>query len=238
MNLKVMMLSVVDSLRIGWESAKANRLPMVILWTLAAVLSVSYRFAPPVAEMLRPLAEMQAKWGPLAGAANQIFFCGVVPGLFMLLVKSIRPDRALAKFALQTLWSGMWGAVYFWFYALQARMFGAGHEWQTLLAKTAFDQFAWTPLVAVPLNGAFYLWMGSGFSFATLADRLRGGFVRTVVLPNLVSSWCVWIPIVVAVYAFPGELQVQVLGLVCSFWSLMCLEIGRRCAAASARVPI
>jgi hypothetical protein len=238
MNLKVMMHPVVDSLRIGWESAKANRLPMVILWTLAAVLSVSYRFAPPVAEMLRPLAEMQAKWGPLAGAANQIFFCGVVPGLFMLLVKSIRPDRALAKFALQTLWSGMWGAVYFWFYALQARMFGAGHEWQTLLAKTAFDQFAWTPLVAVPLNGAFYLWMGSGFSFATLANRLRSGFVRTVVLPNLVSSWCVWIPIVAAVYAFPGELQVQVLGLVCSFWSLMCLEIGRRCAAASARFPI
>lgn len=238
MNSKVMMLSVVDSLRIGWESAKANRLPMVILWTLAAVLSVSYRFAPPVAEMLRPLAEMQAKWGPLAGAANQIFFCGVVPGLFMLLVKSIRPDHALAKFALQTLWSGMWGAVYFWFYALQARMFGAGHEWQTLLAKTAFDQFAWTPLVAVPLNGAFYLWMGSGFSFATLADRLRSGFVGTVVLPNLVSSWCVWIPIVAAVYAFPGELQVQVLGLVCSFWSLMCLEIGRRCAAASASFPI
>lgn len=238
MNSKVMMLSVVDSLRIGWESAKVNRLPMVILWTLAAVLSVSYRFAPPVAEMLRPLAELQAKWGALAGVANQMFFCGVVPGLFMLLVKSIRPDRALAKFALQTLWSGMWGAVYFWFYALQARMFGAGHEWQTLLAKTAFDQFVWTPLVAVPLNGAFYLWMGSGFSFATLADRLRSGFVRTVVLPNLVSSWCVWIPIVVAVYAFPGELQVQVLGLVCSFWSLMCLEIGRRCAAASARVPI
>ena len=238
MNSKVMMLSVVDSLRIGWESAKANRLPMVILWTLAAVLSVSYRFAPPVAEMLRPIAELQTKWGPLAGAANQIFFCGVVPGLFMLLVKSIRPDRALAKFALQTLWSGMWGAVYFWFYALQARMFGAGHEWQTLLAKTIFDQFVWTPLVSVPLNGAFYLWMGSGFSFETLADRLRSGFVRTVVLPNLVSSWCVWIPIVVAVYAFPVELQVQILGFVCSFWSLMCLEIGRRCAASSANFPI
>lgn len=238
MNSNVMMLSVVDSLRIGWESAKKNRLPMVVLWTLAAILSVAYRFAPPVAEMLRPLAELQAKWGALAGVANQMFFCGVVPGLFMLLVKAVRPDRALPKIALQTLWSGMWGAVYFWFYALQSRMFGAGHGWQTLLAKTVFDQFAWTPFVAVPLNGAFYLWMGSGFSFAALAARLRSGFVRTVVLPNLVSSWCVWIPTVAAVYAFPSELQVQVLGLVCAFWSLMCLEIGRRCAAASANFPI
>jgi hypothetical protein len=96
----------------------------------------------------------------------------------------------------------------------------------------------WTPLVAVPLNGAFYLWMGSGFSFAALASRLRAGFVRTVVLPNLVSSWCVWIPTVAAVYSFPSELQVQVLGLVCAFWSLMCLEIGRRCAASSASFPI
>ena len=233
-----MAMETPGSLRIGWESAKKNRLPMVVLWTLAAILAVSYYLAPPVAEVLRPLAELQTKWGPLAGAANQMFFCGVVPGLFMLAAKSIRPDRALPKFALQTLWSGMWGAVYFWFYALQARMFGAGHEWQTLLAKTVFDQFVWTPLVAVPLNGAFYLWMGSGFSFAALAARLRSGFVRTVVMPNLVSSWCVWIPTVAAVYAFPGELQVQVLGLVCSFWSLMCLEIGRRCAAASARFPI
>ena len=233
-----MAMETPGSLRIGWESAKKNSLPMVVLWTLAAILAVSYYLAPPVAEVLRPLAELQTKWGPLAGAANQMFFCGVVPGLFMLVAKSIRPDRALQKFALQTLWSGMWGAVYFWFYALQARMFGAGHEWQTLLAKTVFDQFVWTPLVAVPLNGAFYLWMGSGFSFAALAARLRSGFVRTVVMPNLVSSWCVWIPTVAAVYAFPGELQVQVLGLVCSFWSLMCLEIGRRCAASSASFPI
>ena len=58
----------------------------------------------------------------------------------------------------------------------------------------------------------------------------RGRFLRGVVLPNLVSSWCVWIPVVLALYSFPGELQVQVLGLVCSFWSLMSLEIGRRCA--------
>lgn len=231
-----MTLPVVDSLRIGWESAKKNSLPMAVLWTLAAILAVSYYCAPPVARLLRPLAELQTKWGPLAGAANQMFFCGVVPGLFMLLTKSLRPERALPKIALQTLWSGMWGAVYFWFYALQARMFGAGHEWQTLLAKTAFDQFAWTPFVAVPLNGAFYLWMGSGFSFAKLAARLRSGFVRTVVQPNLVSSWCVWIPVVAAVYAFPGELQVQILGLVCSFWSLMCLEIGRRCATAASTI--
>ncbi len=206
---------------------------MAVLWTLAAALALSYYFVPPVAGMLQPLAALHAKWGPLAGAVNQMFLCGAVPGLFMLLSRSIRPDRALPKFIMQTLWSGIWGVIYFWFYAFQARIFGAGHEWTTLLAKTLFDEFVWTPFVSVPLNGAFYLWMGSGFSFAALAERLRNGFVRTVLLPNLVSSWCVWMPTVAAVYAFPGELQVQVLGLVCSFWSLMCLEIGRRCAAAA-----
>ena len=102
---------------------------MVVLWTLAAILAVSYYCAPPVARVLVPLADWQTKWGPLAGAANQMFFCGVVSGLFMLLAKSVRPERALPKIALQTLWSGMWGAVYFWFYALQSRMFGAGHGW-------------------------------------------------------------------------------------------------------------
>ena len=98
-----MRFSIFDSLRIGWESAKTNRLPMAVLWTIAAILAVSYYCVPPVARALVPLADWQTKWGPLAGAANQMFFCGVVPGLFMLVAKSIRPDRALPKIALHRL---------------------------------------------------------------------------------------------------------------------------------------
>ena len=216
--------------RTGWEAAKRNRVPMAVLWTLAAALVFAYYRIPVVAAMLQPVADWQKRWGPLAGMASQALFSGLVPAAFMLAVKSIRPRRALAKAALQCLWSAAWGAVYFWFYALQARMFGAGHEWSTLISKMAFDEFLWTPFVSVPLNGAFYLWMGSDFSFSKAAESSRGRFLRGVALPNLVSSWCVWIPVVLALYSFPGELQVQVLGLVCSFWSLMCLEIGRRCA--------
>ncbi len=216
---------------IGCKSAKANKVPMFVLWVMATMLALSYYFVPRVALILEPVAEWQERWGPAASAANQVFFCGIVPGLFMLAVKSIRPRRAFLKVVVQSSWSATWGVVYFFFYGLQSRMFGSGHGWATLVPKMLFDQFVWSPLVAVPLNAAFYLWIGCEFSVSAASARMKDGFLGGVVLPNLVSSWCVWIPTVIAVYAFPPDLQVQVMGLVCSFWTLMCLELGRRCAS-------
>lgn len=220
-------------LSVGLRSAIANRVPMAVLWGVAITLALSYYFVPGFVLALSPVAEWQGRWGPAASAVNQVVFCGIVPGLFMFAVKSIRPRRALLKVSLQSLWSASWGVVYFYFYGLQSRMFGSGHGWETLLPKMMFDQFVWSPLVAVPLNAAFYLWVGCEFSRGETFSRIKDGFLGDVVLPNLVSSWCVWIPTVIAVYAFPPDLQVQVMGLVCSFWSLLCLEIGRRCASRS-----
>ena len=49
-----------------------------------------------------------------------------------------------------------------------------------------------------------------------------------MVLPNLIPNWIVWIPVSLAVFSFPYALQIHVNGLVCTFWTLMCLQIGRR----------
>ena len=105
MKAKAMRFSISDSLRIGWESAKTNRLPMAVLWTIAAILAVSYYCVPPVARALVPLADWQTKWGSWAGAANQMFFCGVstaysalpIPKQKILLLAIVLPPRIFLR---------------------------------------------------------------------------------------------------------------------------------------------
>jgi hypothetical protein len=215
---------------IGLASARANLLPMVLLWLMASVTALSYYFVPGVAQMLEPVRRWQCEYGAVAAFTTQAFFCGVLPAIFLLTVKSIRPKHPWIKVAAQTVWCGSWGIVYLWFYALQSQMFGDGPEISTLVCKMLFDQFVWTPFIVMPLSSSFFLWLGCDFSFQAAVGRCREGFVRKIILPNLVSSWCVWIPAVIAVYAFPVSLQVQMLGFVSSFWALMCLQIGRRVA--------
>lgn len=216
--------------RIGWTAAKANRLPGAVLWALAATMVVAYYRCPQYAAMLEPLRRFQSSCGILAAVANQVFFCGLIPCAFMLTVKDVRTEHPIAKAALQSVWCGMWGMIFVGIYGLQCRMFGTGHDFATLLAKTVFDQFVWAPLVPVPLSAVFFLWMGSGFSLSAVCAKCRRGFFSRVWLPNLISSWCLWIPAVFAIYAFPPDLQVQVLGFVSSFWALMCLQIGKKVA--------
>ncbi len=215
---------------IGLASVKANRVPMVVLWFVAVGLAVAYYMIPAVADMLQPVADFQSRRPFLAAFANQFVFCGIIPCLFRLTVSEIRTERPILKSMCQWLWSGCWGIVYVGFYALQGRMFGNGHDLATLASKMAFDQFVWSPLIPVPLTAFFCLWLESGFSFSRAAGRFRRDFIRSVWLPNLIPNWCIWIPAVLAIYAFPPPLQVQMLGLVGSLWALVSLKIGKTIA--------
>ena len=218
--------------RIGWNSIRANRVPMLVLWGAVLLLTVAYYHVPGFAGLLAPVREWQARNGALAAFATQFVFCGVLPALFLHAVREIRTDRALLKCLFQSVWCGCWGIVYLWFYAQQTRMFGHGHDLATLLAKTAFDEFVWTPLTAAPLTSLFFLWMESDFLFRRTAQTCREGYFRRVMLPNLLSNWAIWIPAVMAVYAFPLDLQVQMLGFVSCFWTLVCLQLGKRAHCA------
>ena len=201
---------------------------MLVLWGTVLLLTGAYYRVPGFAGLLSPLKDWQVRNGAVAAFATQFVFCGFLPAVFLHAVREIRTDRPLLKCLLQSLWSGCWGVVYLWFYALQTRLFGDGHDFMTILSKTVFDEFVWTPLTAAPLTSMFFLWMGSGFSVRRMARTCREGYFRRVMLPNLFSNWAIWIPAVMAVYAFPLDLQVQMLGFVSCFWTLVCLQLGKR----------
>ena len=214
------------------ESAVANAVPALVLWTFAAGLAAAYRLSPAVVSFLGPVAQWQERNGFASAFVSQFVFCGLVPCVFLLAVKSIATNRPVVKSLVQSLWCGIMGMACWWFYGVQAWLFGTGCDIATLLAKTVFDQFVWTAFFVSPLGSAFFVWLGCDFSVAATICTFRQGFVRRVVMPNLIANWFVWIPVVAAIYAFPRPLQIHILSLVASFWVLLCLQIGCRTAAA------
>ena len=214
--------------RIGWESVKANRLPMAILW-IAAMLTIScYCAFPRFAALFDPIIEWQHKYGWRAAFANRLVFTGLIPGVFLLAMKSIRPRRPIAVVAAQSLWCGAWGVVCDKMYVFVDWMFGGGTDSLSVVLKTLFDQLPWTVLVIAPSNAAFYFWVGRDFSWGRTRVEWPRCFWRTLVMPFLLSNWCVWIPVTVAVFMFPLPLRVHIVGFASAFWTLMCIHLGSR----------
>ena len=216
--------------RIGLESAKANAVPMVVLWGAAVSLVAAYHFVPSVAAALGTLANWQSAHRLVGSMASRVVFCGLIPGVFLLCLTSIRPKRPVLTVLATTLWNVAWAVPFDGFFRLQAALFGEGNSFSTLLCKLSVDQFVWTVFLVAPANAVFFRWEGSDFSPASLrmADLCRDW--RKVYLPNLIANWCIWIPVVLVIYAFPTDLQIHVSGLVGSFWILLCLALGNRAA--------
>ena len=208
----------------------ANIVPVFVLWPFAMTLAAAYYLFPFVRDALDPLSRWQVQNGWLAAFLSQFLFCGLVPCVFLLTVRSIATNRPIVKSLVQSVWCGAMGVACWWFYGLQCKLFGYGHGIATLLCKTAFDQFVWTAVVVAPLSSAFYVWLGHDFSVKAVVKTCRTGFVRRVVMPNLVANWCVWIPLVMMVYTLPRPLQIHMLSIVSSLWVLLSIQIGSRTA--------
>ena len=211
-------------IRIGLESVKANAVPMVVLWSVAVSLVVTYYRCPVVASLLEPFEKWQSTQGEFAAFANRVVFCGLLPGAFMVLMRSIRPPRVGRVVLACSIWGGLMGVLFDWFCVFQARWFGTGTDWMTLLKKTIVDQFVWNVLFCTPAGALFYSWVSRDFNWR-VPDSLTSFILRDC-LTILVSNWLVWIPVMLAIYSFPTPLQVQLVGLASSFWMLVALKAG------------
>lgn len=210
---------------VGVRSAWANRLPMIVLWVCAIALSTLYLYVPDIATCLDPIRRWQVSCGWSAAALSAAFFCGIVPGIFQLAVLSLRPPRPLYVIAAQVAVSAVNGILCWNFYKLQALWFGTDASLGTLAVKTAVDQFVWTPMVIAPLNAVCYFVIARDFSLACIRREWPSSFFKDVLMPNLLSMWCVNIVPSFALYAFPPGLQIVLVGLFCAFWTLMCFQI-------------
>ena len=90
------------------------------------------------------------------------------------------------------------------------------------------SNFVWTVVFIAPVNAVFHFWLARDCSFAAVRRAWPKRFYSALVAPNLISNWCVWIPVQLATFTFPVDLQIHVNGIICAFWTLMCLQIGKR----------
>ena len=200
---------------------------MVALWGLAACVVVGYYRFSGFAGLLEPVAKWQCAYGAWAAFMNRAFFCGLLPGLFLWCMPAIRPPRPLLVVVAQIVWSGACGIAADVMYSLNAHWFGTGIDPTTLLLKTAVSQFLWTPLVFTFPGAVFCFWIGCDFSWRRVRREWPADYWRVGYLPFLLSNWVIWIPVLLAVHAFPTALQIQLSGLAGSFWTLFGLELGR-----------
>ena len=207
---------------------RVNMVPMMALWAFAAVLVVGYFCVPHVKSWFLPFQRWQMEYGWKAAFISRLFFCGVIPCVFLLSVKRIRPRKPILTACVQALWCGLWGVAGDFFFRLQDALFGGSLEAMTLICKTAVDQFVWTVFVIAPTHSVFFFWVGRDLSVKRTVEEWPSDFIGRFYLPNLIANWVVWIPAQCAIYAFPLLLQVHLAGLVGSFWMLVSLHLGAR----------
>ena len=220
--------------RIGLASARVNRSSFVVLLAFMALLAPAYFCVPCVRSGLEPLRRFMEQNGAVAAFLSMVVFAGLIPWAFFLIDRSIRPEYPGWTGVVQVLWRSLLAVACLGLYRAQDALFGPGADVLTLLKKMAVDQFVWTPLFLSPVDSLFYFWLGRDFSFGRCrAEWPKAGFAAGVVLPNLLSGWCVGIPTNLVVYMFPLDLRILVMGLIGSFWTLVCLQIGRRSGAVT-----
>ena len=80
-----------------------------------------------------------------------------------------------------------------------------------VLAKIGIDQFGYNPFFAAPFGVLTYEWKNSGFSRDSLGRRLSWDHYRDKVVPTLLATWAVWIPLMAIIYSLPLALAVPAL---------------------------
>ena len=210
--------------KIGWNSIKDNRIPLFFLWALAFSLVLSYYKLPVAKKLLQPIFNLQFHGGWKAAVANRVVFCGLLPGIFLATVRSIRPRRTVATILANCMWMGLWGVLSNMFFTMQASIFGNNIDFTTILCKILVDKCIWSALLCVPLNSLFFFWEGCDLSLTRCKSQWPGNYIRNIYLPLLVTDFMVWIPVQCAVYMFPLPLQIQLVGFAGAFWTLVGLS--------------
>jgi hypothetical protein len=224
----------VSPLAAGVAALRRFWRPFVLIQSAALLLVPAYHLSPSV----RAACAVVAAWKTAAGWWFASISGAVAGGLVPELAKWLadrRPRRPRAEppppprerprvILFNTAFFAFNGLVIDGLYRFEALLFGGGAGVLTVLAKTAFDQFVFTPLWLV-LVVALFLWRQSGFSLSATLPRLRQGFYRRRVLPLLIPNWCFWIPMVSIIYAFPVPLQFPLFTIALAAWSLIMVFI-------------
>ncbi|MEI8341419.1 MAG: hypothetical protein WCH43_07805 [Verrucomicrobiota bacterium] len=208
---------------IGLKAAKANFIPGLIIQALMLAVVLAYYWHEPVRLWLNALAQWKARLGygftvPLSMVAG-----GLLPELLKVIVfqrgKIHRENFETLAFSV-VFW-GFMGASVDTFYRLQAEWFGTAHTVSVLTKKVLVDQFVYNVVFAAPITVWAYELKSRGYSIRGISALFTYGYYRDQIVPVLIATWGVWLPVVTIIYSLPSLLQIPLFGLALGFWVLI-----------------
>lgn len=208
---------------------KKNLLPGLVLQLFAASILLIYFFVPASKPVFILFGELKRTYGFGYSFIATALFGGLVPFLYLLLTKSLTPNRNIVGLLVfYVVFWGLKGMEVDFFYRLQADWFGTGNDVKTIVTKMAVDQFLYSALWAAPSITVVYLWMESNWNVTEAKQALTKEFFCVKIPTVILSNWLVWIPAVCVVYAMPAELQIPLFNLVLCFWVLLLAVLNKK----------
>ena len=105
-----------------------------------------------------------------------------------------------------------------------------------VLAKICLDQFGYNPFFAAPFGVLTYEWKNSGFSLESLGRGFTWDHYRDKIVPTLLATWAVWIPLMAIIYSLPLALQFPLFSFALTFWVLLLTYMTNSFAAKTIRL--
>jgi hypothetical protein len=217
---------------LGWEAAKANALPALVIQLMMLALLIGYYVSPGVARGLQRFAEFKRANGFGFVLIASIFAGAILPEIFLIIFfQHGRITRRNLRNLLFTIpvW-GFDGSLVDLLYRGQAHWFGDVATVPVVAAKICVDQFGYNPFFAAPFGVLTYEWKNSGISMQPVRDLFTWKHYRDKILPTLVATWAVWIPLMAIIYSLPLALQFPLFALALSFWVLLLTYMTNRFA--------
>ena len=210
-------------LLIGLKAARANLIPGLIIQAMMLAVVLAYYWNDATRSCLNELARWKEQSGYLFSVTLAMFAGAVLPGMLKVLVfqRGRVKKEDWETFLFAAVFWGFSGACVDTMYRLQAIWFGTGHTFSVLAKKVIVDQFVYNPLWASPLTARAYEWRNRGYKTAGLPGFFTFKYYREQILPLLISTWGVWLPVVAIIYSLPSLLQIPLFGLALGFWVLI-----------------
>jgi hypothetical protein len=219
-------------LALGWEAARANALPGFILQAMMLGLLVAYYSSPATASALNQVAEYKKEHALAFVVLAAVAAGALLPELFVVFFfqkGSVRVQnfRNLA-FTIPT-WA-IDGILVDLMYRSMAVWLGDVVTFTVVLAKICVDQFGYNPFIAAPGEVLVYEWKNTRFSWESVRRAFTWKHYRDQIVPTLLATWVVWIPLMAIIYSLPAALQFPLFSLALTFWVLLLTYMTNRFA--------
>ena len=213
----------------GFQAAKANVIPGLIVQGLMLAIVLGYYFYPPMTRCLEVVAGLKSRYGLLYSCISAIIAGCLIPELLTIAVfQRWRANAAnLNTMIFAAIYWGYGGCVVDLLYRGQALLFGDAITFPIVFKKVLVDQLIFNPLYAAPFVVIAYDWKNSGYALSAFKGVFTWMYYKNRVIPVLIATWAVWVPIVCVLYSLPQLLQVPLFSLALSLWVILISYMSR-----------